>query len=73
MSEELSTLKGVLRIAQYHRGVMLLYSDGGCNELPDRISSRVNEVRKQEERMLLVWHPSPGGSPVDVGGKYRNF
>ena len=66
LSADLSTLEKFLRIAQYHRGVMLLYGDGGRSDLPDTITSKVIEVRRQEERILPVWHPSPGGSPVDV-------
>jgi hypothetical protein len=66
LSEDLSTLEGFLKIAQYHRGVLLLYGGRGHDDLPDVVASRIKEAREQEERILPVWHRGPKEMPEDV-------
>jgi hypothetical protein len=59
LSKDLNTLKGFLRIAQYYRGVLLLYGGRGYDDLPDIVASRIKEARQQEERIQSVWHRGP--------------
>ncbi len=67
LSKDLDTLQEFVRSAKYHRGVMLVYSDG-ADDLPHRIISKVEEAREQEDRILLVWHRGSGESPEVVLG-----
>ena len=63
LKDDLDKIIDFIKIAEYHYGIMLIYSNG-FDEINEKIVEAFKEKTKDySKKILLIWHPGPNEEP----------